>query len=117
MTPVHGVGVNFLELGGKEPAALASASAKGSSSDKLANEKLRKTALEFEAVLVRQMLGPLEKSLTAGMGSGSNTPMVGSMVLESLSRAIADGGGLGLADVIEQALLAAAAKETPSGEK
>ncbi len=118
MTPLHGAGVSFLELRGKDPAALDASRAKGASLDKLSNEKLRKTALEFEAVLVRQMLGPLEKSLTSGIGGGgSNTPMVGSMVLESLSRAIADGGGLGLAEVIEQALAAAASKETPSAGK
>lgn len=112
MTPLHAPGLSSFELRGKEPATVESSQAKGASS-----EKLRKTALEFEAVLVRQMLGPLEKSLTAGMGGSSSTPMVGSMVLESLSRAIADGGGLGLADVIEQALSAAASKEGPPGGK
>lgn len=113
MTPLHAPGLSSFELRGKEPGTVESSQAKGASS-----EKLRKTALEFEAVLVRQMLGPLEKSLTAGMGgSSSSTPMVGSMVLESLSRAIADGGGLGLADVIEQALSAAASKEGPPGGK
>lgn len=82
------------------------------------NKKTREAALEFESILVRQMLGPLEKSLTAGIGGGgASAPMVGSMVLESLSRSIAEGGGLGLADVIEQALTAASGTSSQrSGE-
>lgn len=78
------------------------------------DKKTREAALEFESILVRQMLGPLEKSLTAGIGGGgASAPMVGSMVLESLSRSIAEGGGLGLADVIERALSAASGASGP----
>lgn len=81
-------------------------------------KKTREAALEFESILVRQMLGPLEKSLTAGIGGGgASGPMVGSMVLESLSRSIAAGGGFGLADVIEQALNAASGTNGPKEGK
>jgi Rod binding domain-containing protein len=64
---------------------------------------VREAAKQFEGIMIRQMLAPLEKSLTAGSGGGS-VPMVGGMVMESLSQGILSGGGLGLADMVEQAL-------------
>jgi peptidoglycan hydrolase FlgJ len=80
---------------------------------------VREAAMQFEGILVRQMLAPLEKSLTAGSGGGSS-PMVGGMVMESLSQGILAGGGLGLADIVEEALrgLDSAPKSGPeNGEK
>jgi len=83
----------------------ASGSVRGSEADSGVDlEKTRKAAREFEGILIRQMLQPLEKSLMAGTGGGGNVPMVGGMVLESLSQSIVSGGGLGLAEVIETAL-------------
>lgn len=68
-------------------------------------ERLRKAASDFETILIRQMLAPLEKSMTQAMGgAGGASPMVGSMVLESLSQSIAAGGGLGFASIIEEAM-------------
>lgn len=102
MIPLRPPGLDISRaLGGASPAPESPAVSKK-------DESARKAALEFESILVRQMLGPLEKSLTSGIGGGSaSSPMVGSMILESLSRSIAEGGGLGLADVIEQAFTAA----------
>lgn len=68
---------------------------------------LAEAAKQFEGILVRQMLAPLEKSLTAGAG-GSNVPMVGGMIMETLSQSIIGGGGLGFSEVIEAALRGAA---------
>lgn len=67
-------------------------------------DRVSEAARNFEGILIRQMLAPLEASLTAGTSTGGNVPMVGAMVLESLSQSMVAGGGLGLADVIEQAL-------------
>ena len=69
---------------------------------------LAQAAQQFEGILIRQMLAPLEKSLSAAAGGG-NVPMVGGMVIETLGQGIVQGGGLGLADMIEAALRAAAA--------
>ncbi|MCH2108738.1 MAG: hypothetical protein MK135_05380 [Polyangiaceae bacterium] len=67
-------------------------------------EKTHSAALQFEAIIVRQMLKPLEKSLSASMGEGGQSPMVGAFVVDALSKGISEGGGLGFASVIEEAL-------------
>lgn len=68
-------------------------------------EKIREAALQFEQIMVRQLLQPLEKSLSKSMGGeGSSSPMIGGMLLNSLSESVTNGGGLGLASVIEEAL-------------
>lgn len=67
--------------------------------------RLHRAALDFEGILVKQLLAPVEKGLTSAFGgSGSANQMVGSMVVESLSQAISAAGGLGFATVIEEAL-------------
>lgn len=68
------------------------------------DKKLREAAKQFEQVLVKQMLKPLEESLSKAMGTESANPMIGSLVLDTVSDSISKGGGLGFADVIEQAL-------------
>ena len=67
-------------------------------------KKSREVALQFEEVLVRQMLQPLEESMGRAMGTENASPMVGSLVLDSLSQSIRESGGLGFAEVIEEAL-------------
>lgn len=75
------------------------------SADAKADAKVREAALQFEGIMVRQLLQPLEKSLAGGMGGeGGASPMVGGMIVNSLSQSIIDGGGLGLADIIEESL-------------
>lgn len=68
-------------------------------------EKIRDAALQFEQIMVRQLLQPLEKSMSQSMGGGgTSSPMIGGMIVNSLSQSVTDGGGLGLASVIEEAL-------------
>ncbi len=67
-------------------------------------QKTKEAALQFEQIMIRQLLEPMEKSLSKSFGGGSNSPMIGGMILSSLSQSITDGGGLGLAHVIEEAL-------------
>lgn len=68
------------------------------------DKKVREAAKQFEEVLVKQMLKPLEDSLSKAMGTESANPMIGSLVLDAVSSSITKGGGLGFADLIEQAL-------------
>jgi Rod binding domain-containing protein len=78
--------------------------------------KTREAALQFEQIMIRQLLEPLEKSLSKSFGGGSNSPMVGGMIMSSLSQSITDGGGLGLASVIEEALRKASPAPVSVGE-
>ena len=68
------------------------------------DKKIREAAKQFEEVLVKQMLKPLEESLSKAMGTESANPMIGSLVLDAVSSSITKGGGLGFADLVEQAL-------------
>lgn len=68
-------------------------------------QDVAKVSREFEAILVRQMLG---RANVAGKGGG-----YADMAVEALSSAVAAAGGLGLAQAIELALSAT----IPSPEK
>jgi|GEM_PF-3421862 len=70
------------------------------------DKKSHEAALQFEGILVRELLAPLEKSLSKGMGDQSASPMIGGMIVNSLGQSIIDGGGLGLAAVIEESMRA-----------
>lgn len=64
---------------------------------------------QFEAIMMREMLG---KSVGEMMG-GDDTPagsIYGYLISDTLSQKLAEGGGMGLAGVIEQQL-------TPAGQK
>jgi flagellar protein FlgJ len=71
--------------------------------------KLLQAAKDFESIFVRQMLKSLEKTTAAGGGTkpaaGQHT--YGSMIVDTLSESISKAGGLGLADVIAQSMIAA----------
>lgn len=67
-------------------------------------------AAQFEAVLVRQLLGPtISSMLKSGEGSVSGN-VYGDMLADSLSQQLSAGRGLGLGRYIEQQL-------TPRGEQ
>lgn len=104
-------------LDGSPPLSQAEGPAKaGTSAEVGEREKLRKAALDFEEVLVRQMLAPLEESLSRSMGGGQgSTPMVSAMVLDQLAAKVNEGGGLGFARVIEEALDRAAGRGREPG--
>ncbi len=90
--------------------------ARTSARDSVSDGKTKEAALQFEQIMIRQMLEPMEKSLSQSFGGGSNSPMVGGMIMSSLSQSISDGGGLGLADVIEEALRSASPAPVSVGE-
>lgn len=68
--------------------------------------RLKEAAKQFEAVFLRHMLSPLEK--TAQVGGSTPTAAgqsaYGSMIVEALSDAIANAGGIGLAATLTREL-------------
>ncbi len=76
------------------------------SQPKALDPRVQKAARDFEAIFVRQMLKPLEKTTAAGAGAeaqpGENT--YGSMIVGALADAISKAGGLGLADEVGKSL-------------
>jgi Rod binding domain-containing protein len=64
--------------------------------------RIAQAARDFEAVLLRRMLGALEKATQ--MQSGKGGSMYGSMIVDAMADAISKSGGLGMAKVIEASL-------------
>jgi flagellar protein FlgJ len=64
----------------------------------------RKAAQQFEAIFLRQLLGSLEKAGGFG-GSDSGSAIFGSMMVGALADSAAASGGIGLADIIFQAMM------------
>lgn len=61
-------------------------------------------AAQFEAILVRQMLGPTMKSMLGGEESGAAGSVYGDMLADTLSQQLTAGPGLGFSRFIEQQL-------------
>ncbi len=95
------------------PEGRPAAQAKTSAAD------LQKASRQFEAILVRQMLGPaIEPMMSGGSlggseSSGSGGGVYGYMLTDVLSNSITEGGGLGLAGVIGRQL---SPKDAPAVE-
>jgi len=74
---------------------------------------LQKASRQFEAILVRQMIGPaIEPMMSGGSlggseGSGSGGGVYAYMLTDVLSNSITQGGGLGLSGVISRQLSSA----------
>jgi Rod binding domain-containing protein len=64
------------------------------------SDELRRTAEEFESVFIAQMLAPMFEGLqTDGLGGGGiGEEMFRPMLIEQYANAIAQAGGIGLAD-------------------
>jgi flagellar protein FlgJ len=70
--------------------------------------RIKEAAQQFEAVFIRQMLSSLEKTTSAPAGTqASGGPIYGSMVVNTVADAIANAGGLGLADLLTKSLQSA----------
>lgn len=69
--------------------------------------QLRAAARDFESLLLRQMLSSLEKTTKVGSaGNGvAGQHTYGSMVVEAVADAVAQAGGLGLAQLLSDALI------------
>jgi len=66
----------------------------------------RQVAQQFEAIFLRQLLGSMEKSGGLGGSSTAGAGVFKSMMVGALADGAADGGGIGLAEVVLKAMLA-----------
>lgn len=89
------------------PAASEAKDAAGAKVD----PRLEKVAREFEAIFMRNLLKPLEKAGSVGKeGSvSSGSGVYGSMMVGALADSASQGGGIGLAHLVLEALTRGAA--------
>lgn len=64
-------------------------------------------ARKFEAIFVRQLLSSLEKTTQMGGEKGTQGNVYGSMVVSSMADSISAAGGLGLGELVAQAMMRA----------
>lgn len=100
-----------------EERVLASVNVKGAASSQATapSSEVLKAAREFEAIFIRTLLAPLEKT-TQLSSQGSPSPgqsTYGSMIVSSMADSLSSAGGIGLSDVIVRALTA---RSTPSSD-
>ena len=69
----------------------------------------RQAAQQFEAIFLRQLLGSLEKAGSFGGSGDGGSAIFGSMMVSALADSAAASGGIGLADIIFQAMMPPAA--------
>lgn len=69
--------------------------------------KMRKTAEDFEAVFLGQMLQPMFEGINVAepFGGGSGEEMWRAMQVEEYGKALATNGGIGLADSVMREML------------
>jgi flagellar protein FlgJ len=73
---------------------------------------IKKAASQFEAIILRQLLAPsIEPMMSGGLGGSKDSggSMYGYMLTDTLATNLAQGGGLGLARMLEKQLTPKAA--------
>jgi Rod binding domain-containing protein len=78
-------------------------------------EQRTAVAAQFEAILVRQLLGKTMTSML-GSGSGAATSVYGDLLTDTISQQLTAGQGLGLGRFIEQQLAPKGATTTDHGQ-
>jgi Rod binding domain-containing protein len=73
-----------------------------------------KAAKDFEAIFIRQLLSSLEKSSGISGGDKSGGAVFRSMMVSALADTAAEGGGIGLRDLITRAMLPPAPQGRPN---
>lgn len=89
-----------LQAGAAKPA--------GNAGDSAANgERVRRIAQEFEALFLSEMLSPVfESTDTEGLfGGGQSEKIFRSMMVDEYGKAIAQAGGVGIADAVQREIL------------
>jgi Rod binding domain-containing protein len=71
-------------------------------------------AAQFEAILVRQLLGTTMNSMLGGAESGAAGSVYGDMLADTMSQQLTAGRGLGLSRFIEQQLTPRGAQVPPA---
>jgi peptidoglycan hydrolase FlgJ len=86
---------------------------------------IKKAASSFEAIILRQLLAPaIEPMMSGGMGGGAQGPAAGGggvygyMLTDTLANSLSQGGGFGLARMLEKQLTprGTATDNTDSGQ-
>jgi len=95
-TPISAPSIPVAPPTGPRAARAAGPGAASSPND----QRLAESCVEFEGVLVRQLLA--SSNVGAAERSG-----YGSMVTDALASAVTDGGGLGIAEAVRRALASA----------
>jgi len=70
-----------------------------------ASAEARRAAQEFEAIFLRQLMKGLETGTGISGAQGSAGRIYGSMMVSTLADSAAQGGGIGLSELVLQALL------------
>ena len=70
-------------------------------------EKIRQTAIDFEAFFLGQMLQPMFANINPEppFGGGHSEKIWRSMLVDEMGKAMAEAGGLGIADSIQREIL------------
>lgn len=76
-------------------------------------EQRAAVAAQFEAILVRQLLGKTMTSMMGGGAGGVSGSIYGDMLADTISQQLAAGQGLGLGRFLEQQLTPKGAAEAP----
>jgi len=79
----------------------------GSFQDAMQKRKIRETAVEFEAQFLGQMLKPMFEGIQTDstFGGGHAEEMWKGMLVQEYGKAVAQGGGIGLADQVQKELI------------
>lgn len=110
---------SLARAGHQPPQGITAKSAPATSGPSSAvSPELVRAAREFEAVFLRTLLGSLEKTTQLGSGGGlsSGQSAYGSMVVSAMADSLSAAGGIGLSDVITQALLARSPGPPPKSQ-
>jgi len=76
-------------------------------------EQQKKAARDFEAIFVRQMLSSLEKSSGLSGGKSAGGEVFRSMMVSAMADTATEGGGIGLSELILQAMMPPAPQAKP----
>jgi Rod binding domain-containing protein len=76
----------------------------------------KQAAAQFEAIIIRQLLEPVLKPAMSSLGGagGSGSEIYGYMLTDAMATQLSQGGGLGLANVLEKEFNGATHKQEPT---
>jgi Rod binding domain-containing protein len=99
--------VRNFAMGAKMRPASTAQSLSETSGSKGAQERAKKTAQDFEAMFVQQMLEPMFQGVkTDGLfGGGRGEEVYRSLLLQEYGKVVAQRGGLGVADSVHREIL------------
>lgn len=101
------------------PVSLPNASPAGAATeakDSKPKPEVLKAAREFEAIFLRSLLSPLEKSTQlSGRSQVAGQSAYGSMVVGALADSMSSAGGIGLTDIIAKAMMSRAEPHKSGG--